>query len=586
MTQSGQGEQPSAGPAREGVVLPSDGGGPLLPGQSGPPGGQGWDGAWAPEQQAPAPGHPQAPAPGGPAQGWPAAPAQPWGQSGPGPLPPEGAQPPAYGAQAPHPASGPAYGYGPAEPSYGAPGRPQGPAGPSYGPAGQAYGAPAQSYGAPGQSYGPPPGQAHGTAGPAYGQPAAAYDGSGGAASAPLPPAHEGATQYLPPVPGGQGGPGADAATQYLPPVPPSADDGATQYIPPVSAGALPPERPAGAPSEETRFLGRVPHASPPGAPAGPDAEATQYIPPVPGQPAAAPYGAAPGGDAGRQPPAEFDNLFRAAPGGDGPAASTQQMPLVGDQPPYGAAPGAPAQQGPGGYVPQGPGGYPPQGPGAYDGGGSGRGGRSGSRVPLLAAIGVGLAVVGVGAGALLAGGGDGEEKDPGRQTVSATAPATPETSASPTVDPVRQQAEELDKLLADSGSSRAAVIKAVAEVRGCDNLPEAARSLREAAKQRTALVTRLRQLAVDRLPDHAALTDELTKAWQASASADNHYAAWADQVAGKNGCKKGQARSTGHTQAGNRASTTANTHKREAARLWNAIAQRYQLTSRQASQL
>ncbi|NEY36089.1 hypothetical protein GTU99_28690, partial [Streptomyces sp. PRKS01-65] len=82
MTQSGQGEQPSAGPAREGIVLPSDGGGPLLPGQGGAPGPQPWDGAWAPEQQAPAPGtpgHPQAPAPGGPAQDWQAAPAQPWG---------------------------------------------------------------------------------------------------------------------------------------------------------------------------------------------------------------------------------------------------------------------------------------------------------------------------------------------------------------------------------------------------------------------------------------------------------------------------------------------------------------------------
>ncbi|NEY34883.1 hypothetical protein GTU99_22245, partial [Streptomyces sp. PRKS01-65] len=242
--------------------------------------------------------------------------------------------------------------------------------------------------------------------------------------------------------------------------------------------------------------------------------------------------------------------------------------------------------QGPGGYAPQGPGGYPPQRPGGHGDGGRGRGGRSGSRVPLLAAIGVGLAVVGVGAGALLAGGGGEEEKDPTGQPVSATAPATPETSASPTVDPVRQQAVELDKLLADSGSSRAAVIKAVAEVRACDNLPEAARSLREAAGQRTALVTRLRQLAVDRLPGHAALTEELTKAWQASASADNHYAAWADQVAGKNGCRKGQARGTGHTRAGNEASNTANTHKKEAARLWNTIARQYQLTPRQASQL
>ncbi|MEV5882702.1 hypothetical protein AB0L74_08290 [Streptomyces sp. NPDC052020] len=579
MTQSGQGEQPSAGPAREGVVLPSDGGGPLLPGQTGPAGQPARDRAWAPDRQAPAPGgpvHPQS-----------AAPAQPWGQPGPGPLPPEGAQPPAYGTQAPHPANGPAYGYGPGGPAYGAPGQPQSPAGPAYGypgpshaAPGQPYGPPpGQPYGPPGQPYGPPPGQAPGPAGQSYGQAAAAYGGSGAPA-----PAHDAATQYLPPVPGGQAGPGADAATRYLPPVAPSADDGATQYIPPVSAGALPPERPAGTPSEETRFLGRVPHGPRPGAPAGaappaagPDAEATQYIAPVPGQPAGAPYGAGPGGDAGRQPPAEFDNLFRDTPGGDGPAASTQQLPLVdGPQPAYGAAPGAV----------QGPGGYAPQGPGGYDGDRGGRGGRSGSRVPLLAAVGVGLAVVGVGAGALLAGGGGEEEKDTGGQTVSATAPATPEASASPTVDPVRQQAVELDKLLADSGSSRAAVIEAVADVRSCDNLPQAARSLREAAGQRTGLVTRLQRLAVDRLPDHAALTAELTKAWQASASADNHYAAWADQVAGKDGCKKGQARVTGHTQAGNQASHTANTHKKEAARLWNAIARQYQLTSRQGSQL
>ncbi|NEC30309.1 hypothetical protein G3I20_27870, partial [Streptomyces sp. SID8111] len=48
MTQSGQGEEPSARPAREGIVLPSDGGEPLLPGMSG------------------APAAPAGPAPGGP----------------------------------------------------------------------------------------------------------------------------------------------------------------------------------------------------------------------------------------------------------------------------------------------------------------------------------------------------------------------------------------------------------------------------------------------------------------------------------------------------------------------------------------
>ncbi|MDV9176096.1 hypothetical protein R6V09_38990, partial [Streptomyces sp. W16] len=66
MTQSGQGEEPSARPAREGIVLPSDGGEPLLPGMTGgrgnqqsagqppstpPAGGQAWGGSWGPDQQ-------------------------------------------------------------------------------------------------------------------------------------------------------------------------------------------------------------------------------------------------------------------------------------------------------------------------------------------------------------------------------------------------------------------------------------------------------------------------------------------------------------------------------------------------------
>ncbi len=129
-------------------------------------------------------------------------------------------------------------------------------------------------------------------------------------------------------------------------------------------------------------------------------------------------------------------------------------------------------------------------------------------------------------------------------------------------------------------------MINAVASVKSCKNQEQAAKDLRDAARQRTDLVTRLSGLTVDELPDHAALTDALTKAWKASASADNHYAAWADQAAGKKGCKKGQARITGQTQAGNRASGIASAEKTKAAQLWNAIAKTYGLTERQPTQL
>ncbi|MFD5230477.1 hypothetical protein ACFWJ5_18485 [Streptomyces qaidamensis] len=618
MTQSGQGEEPSARPAREGIVLPSDGGEPLLPGMTGGPGdapgrrpvppstggpqasapaeGQTWGQPWGPGQEQTPP-----PPPGqtwqSPPQQWSAQEPPAWDAQASGALPPEGGQssnpyagPPAepgpYGTAQP-PAGH--TGYDPYGGATGA-GAPLPPGGPGALPQGtDAYGAPAGGGAHPqpgsggqgsqgGSGYGYPQGSGLPSAAGGYGVPgrggaqpqpgaeayggglppvSGAYGATGG--GAPLPaPADEGATQYIPPVAGDT----AAAATQYLPPVPPSGDEGATQYIPPVGPGALPPEMPSGEDPETTRFLGTGPRA---GAGAGPlpaashpaashpDAEATQFIAPVPG------------GD--KQPPAEFDNLFRSQGGAEGPAGATQQMPRVEQprpQPSY-AAP------------------HTSQGPPA---GGRSRGGRTGSRVPVIAAVGIGIAVLGVGAGALLAGGGGGGDDDGGdNKTVAASAPAT-DGSASPSADPARAQAVELDKLLADSGNSRSTVINAVADVKGCDNLAEAAKDLRDAAKQRTGLVTRLSGIEVDRLPGHAALTTALTKAWQASASADNHYAAWADQTAGKKGCKKGQARPTGQTQAGNRASGVASTEKAKAAGLWNGIAKKYGLTERQPTQL
>ncbi|WP_405841123.1 hypothetical protein [Streptomyces sp. NBC_01518] len=597
MTQSGQGEEPSARPAREGIVLPSDGGAPLLPGMTGgrgdqqsggqpsiapPTSGQSWGGPWGPDQHDQQHHHQhQSPAPP-PGQGWGdqqqqqpqqwgAAPEQsapaPWGaQDGipaqPGALPQESAQHAAYGVQqqsyAQEYPSGyaqePAAGYvGAGYASDQSPAIQQG--------AAQGYGTDAQAYG-----YG------HGASGSGAPLPAAAP----AFPSAPLPPADEGATQYIPPV---VNMPGDEGATQFLPPVPAAPmDEGATQFIPPVGPGALPPEMPAAA--------GPMPQA------AHPDAQPTQFLPPVPAQGAAPGYGARPGGPDDRQPPAEFDNLFRSDAGGEQPAASTQQMPRF-QQPPRAEQPG---QQGYG--QPQ-----PPYAQQAYaqpsyaqpsyappgDGGGrrgghdddGGRGGRR-SRVPLIAGIGVGIAILGVGAGALLSGGGG---KSDDNKTVAATSAATDGSSSAGT-DAAKEQAVALDKLLADSGSSRASVINAVGNVKACNKLGDSASDLRDAAKQRAELVTKLSQLTVDKLPDNAALTTALTNAWKASASADNHYASWADQAAGKKGCKKGQARTTGQTAAGNAASGVASNQKAKAAALWNTIAKTYGLTQRQPTQL
>lgn len=130
-------------------------------------------------------------------------------------------------------------------------------------------------------------------------------------------------------------------------------------------------------------------------------------------------------------------------------------------------------------------------------------------------------------------------------------------------------------------------MIKAVDDIKGCRNLDQAANDLRDAARQREELVTRLQELKVDQLPDNAKLTAALTQAWKSSAQADNSYAAWADDLKGDGDkCKDGKAKSTGNASDGNKASGDATKAKESASGMWNAIAGKYSLTKRDKSQL
>ncbi|WP_458337167.1 hypothetical protein [Streptomyces sp. 372A] len=392
--------------------------------------------------------------------------------------------------------------------------------------------------------------------------------------AAPFPPAPQQPArpqpyaQPLPPEAGAGAVPGGDAdATQYIAPVPGGP-----------APGGLPPENPA----ESTQFLGRAAQGPQGG---GGDAEATQYIPPVPG---GAPYGIRPGTPGERQPPAEFDNLFRS----DAPEGATQQMPRFDpaqQQAPYQQPPrqqpyqaGPPPQQG---FQQPPPYSGPQDGPGRDEGDG-GRRKKSGA-VPLIAAVVVGCAVIGLGAGALMSGGDD--DKDAKQPVASASSPAAaeePGKKEQPAADPAKPQAEALDKLLADSNNSRAAVIGAVEKTKSCTDLDTAVSDLKGAATERRDLVTRLQALSVDELPDHDRLTAALTTAWQASASADDHYAAWAAQAKSKKVCKHGHAKTTSHTKQATVKSAEASKAKQEASGLWNKIAEKYGLTKRQATAL
>ncbi|WP_204163096.1 hypothetical protein [Streptomyces sp. CS131] len=388
----------------------------------------------------------------------------------------------------------------------------------------------------------------------------------------------------------------------YQPQYQPQHDQTQPASQPLPYAQPLPPEAGPGAPggdADATQYIAPVPGGPGPVGPqpGGGDADATQYIPPVPG---GAPYGIRPGAPGDRQPPAEFDNLFRS----EEPAGATQQMPQfdAGQQPP------SPYQQQ--GYQPQlqpqdpsQSGQLPPQAPGGYQSGLQGFqsraeddgpvGHQSGdaprrrsAHIPLIAAVVVGCAVVGLGAGALMSGGGDSGKDD--KQPVAAqSSPAEAEPTAKAAADPAKPQAEALDKLLADSNDSRAAVISAVEKIKSCKDLDRADADLRGAAQQRRDLVTRLDALTVDKLPQNAKLTAALNRAWKASAAADDHYATWARQAKkNKSVCKGGQARSTNETARANQQSGVATQAKREASTLWNAIAGKYGLTKHTPTEL
>jgi hypothetical protein len=293
----------------------------------------------------------------------------------------------------------------------------------------------------------------------------------------------------------------------------------------------------------------------------------------------------------GPQHDSDYDHLFRQ----DVPSPAPIRPHIIQpDRQPYGRQQGGYDQgqgqgQGPG----PGPGYDQGQGPGqgyepayAYDEDGSG-GGRKMSPKVLIGIVVAGCVVAGLVVGGMLSGGGGSHPENTADKTSTQPATGTSAGTAATTgADPAEQQASALDSLLGTSDTSRSSVVSAVESIKGCDKLPAAASDLHTAAGQRKSLVTKLAALSVDKLPDHGALTDSLTQAWQASSAADTHYANWATQAESHKVCKGGHARSTGETQAGDRESGTATTQKKKAVKLWNSIAKRYGLTQRQYSQL
>jgi hypothetical protein len=167
-----------------------------------------------------------------------------------------------------------------------------------------------------------------------------------------------------------------------------------------------------------------------------------------------------------------------------------------------------------------------------------------------------------------------------GSTAASGTTSTTPTTSSQ---DAQRQAAVRLSGLLAQSVTDRAAVINAVADVRGCGpSLRQDARTFARAASSRQRLLSRLGSLPGRSLLP-AAMLQDLTGAWQASAQVDTDLAQWADDNITR-GCHD-NSRSDASLRASDVPEGRANAGKHAFASLWNPVARRYGLTTYQPGQ-
>jgi hypothetical protein len=163
------------------------------------------------------------------------------------------------------------------------------------------------------------------------------------------------------------------------------------------------------------------------------------------------------------------------------------------------------------------------------------------------------------------------------------TASGTTGTSSASAQDARRQAAVRLSGLLALSVTDRAAVINAVADVRGCGpSLRQDARTFAHAASSRQRLLSRLGSLPGRSLLS-AAMLHDLTGAWQASAQVDTDLARWAEGKIAR-GCHR-NSRPDASLRASYVPEGQAIADKQAFARLWNPIARRYGLTTYQPNQ-
>jgi hypothetical protein len=307
------------------------------------------------------------------------------------------------------------------------------------------------------------------------------------------------------------------------------------------------------------------------------DQQATRYQPPG-YQPAGhQPPGYQPPGyqPAGHQPPGYQPPGYQPA-GNQLPGFQPAGYQPGGYQPPGSQPPGyQSADHQPPGYQP--PGYQPPPGGG-------------GSRRIIVGVLAVIVAVGGVAAGLLIAQAhtSSGHLAGQGHST-PAQSSGSPGTGSPGSVSPSsatasaqQQGADNLSALLASSVSDRGAINDAYNDVQSCGpTLAQDQATFQQAVTSRQSLLSRLGSM-----PDAAALPagmiSSLTQAWQASITADQDFAAWAQDESASctpNGSDANLSAATGPDNQ-------ATQDKTAFVASWNPIAQQYRLPTYSQGQL
>jgi hypothetical protein len=141
-------------------------------------------------------------------------------------------------------------------------------------------------------------------------------------------------------------------------------------------------------------------------------------------------------------------------------------------------------------------------------------------------------------------------------------------------------QASVIAGYLTQSGQARQGIGAAISAISRCTNIPSAVTTLENAADVRTRILAGLASADVSALPNGAAAVADLSRAMQASADADRHYAAWGQTIAG---CRA-QAPHNAEFVAAQQADIMATAAKQRFADEWNPIAARYGLAQQSAN--